>query len=120
MDRLILRMLPAEFRARHGEEIEEMLASSRRPVRDRVDLGLTALALRFGRALRVLVVVAAAASCVAAVAVVIALDDLTGGARDVHRHWWSTIAVLWLGVSVAATVVVGFAQRRVTDVTSTR
>jgi hypothetical protein len=115
VDRLILRMLPAEFRARHGDEIEEMLASSRRPTRDRTDLVLAALGLRLGRALRVLVVAAFLGTCVCAIGVVIAVDGLASGGWEIPRHWWSTMAVVSLCASLVATLIVVSAQRRVTS-----
>ena len=52
MDRLIVRMLPVQIRTSHGDELEDMLACSTRPVRDRTDVVIAAVGLRLGRATR--------------------------------------------------------------------
>lgn len=115
MDRLILRLLPVEFRARYGDEIVETLTTSRRPTRDRTDLALVGLGLRVGRALRAIVVAATVSTCLCAICVAIAIDSLAGGTREIQPRWWSTTAVVSLCASLGATIIVRSAQRRVTS-----
>ena len=90
MDRLIIRMLPAEVRARHGEELAELLDGSSRPVRDRADVLLAALGLRLGVMTSPLLVVAVLGVGGFDLGLVHAVGQLARRCREILDHWWST------------------------------
>ena len=112
MDRLIMRMLPAQIRTNHGDELEDMLACSTRPVRDRADVVIAAMGLRLGRATRPLLVVAVIGLGASALGLVLAIGNLQRGVIEIPDHWWSTFTAAGLVGSLFAATVLGLAQRR--------
>jgi hypothetical protein len=112
VDQLIIGLLPAEIRARHGDEVEDMLASSTRPVRDRGDIAIAAVGLRLGRATRPLLVAAVIGVCGFALGLADALGNLQHGAMEIPDHWWSTFIATGFTVSLFAAIVLRLAQSR--------
>lgn len=112
MDRLILRCLPDAVRTRYADEIHELLARSRRPVRDRADLVVAAVGLRLGRLLRSWVLAMAVLVALSGVAVIHSITNLQGGAVEMLDHWWSTIAVVSAGTSALALTILLIARQR--------
>jgi hypothetical protein len=112
MDRLILRVLPVEHRQRYRDELAEMLATTRRPVLDRLDVLVAAVGLRLGRAIRGALTAATVAAVVCSLGLVYVVADLEDGVAEVPRHWWSTLVAAGSGVSVAVLLVVAMAEHR--------
>ena len=115
MDRMIMRMLPVQIRTNHGDELEDMLACSTRPVRDRADVVIAGMGLRLGRATRPLLVAAVIGICASALALVVAIGNLQGGVMEIPDHWWSTFIAAGLVGSLFAATVLGLAQHRATE-----
>jgi ABC-type Fe3+ transport system permease subunit len=112
VDRLIIRMLPGEVRARHGEEVAELLDGSTRPVRDRADVLLAALGLRLGAMTGRLLVVAVLGVVVLTFGLVHAVGHLRDGAIEILDHWWSTFILVGLASTLCAVVALVMARRR--------
>ncbi len=112
MDRLIIRSLPRDVRARHGEEIADLLACSRRPVRDRVDVLIAALGLRLDATIRQVLVVAWVGVGGFTAALLYAIGSLRDGAVEVLGHWWSTFVLAGLMGATSTVLVLALAQRR--------
>jgi hypothetical protein len=112
MDRLIIRMLPAGIRARHSEELAELLDSSTRPVRDRADVLVAALGLRLGAMTSPLLVVAVLGVGGFTVGLIHAVGQLRNGAVEILDHWWSTSIVVRLVSMLCAVAALVMAQRR--------
>ena len=115
MDRLIMRMLPVQIRTSHGDELEEMLACSTRPARDRADIVIAGMGLRLGRATRPLLVAAVIGTYASALALVVAIGNLQRGVMEIPAHWWSTFTAAGLIGSLFAATVLHLAQRRATE-----
>lgn len=115
MDRLIMRMLPVQIRISHGDELEDMLACSTRPVRDRADIVIAGMGLMLGRATRPLLVAAVIGTCASALALVVATGNLHHGVTEIPDHWWSTFTAAGLIGSFFAATVLRLAQRRATE-----
>ena len=114
MDQLIVRMLPAEIRARHGEELADMLTCSSRPLRDRADVVLAGLGLRLGHALRPLLVGAVISLCALALGLAHVVGHLQHGATEIPDHWWSMFIASALVGSFAAAIALRLALVRAT------
>ena len=112
MDRVIIRSLPRDVRARYGEELEELLADSARPVRDRADVLVAALGLRLGSTLPVLLLVSVVCLGLTSAGFILSVLNLQDGAFEVLDHWWSTLALLGLTSSVSAVTLLAAAQIR--------
>lgn len=112
MDRLIVRLLPGEIRARHGDEIALMLASSIRPRRDRADVVIAALGLRLGRMLRPLLVAAIVGVGVFTFGMFHVIGNLEHGTVDILDHWWSTFVLAGLVTMTSASFALAIALRR--------
>ena len=112
MDRLIIRMLPGEVRARHGEEVAELLDGSTRPVRDRADVLVAALGLRLGDMTSPLLVVAVLGVGVSTFGLVHVVGHLRDGALEILDHWWSTFVLVGLASTLCAVVALVMARRR--------
>lgn len=112
MDRLIVRMLPPAVRASHGDELEDMLAGSSRPIRDRADVIVAGIGLRLGRALRPVLVATLAFMVASAFGMVHAIRNLQYGAVEIPHHWWSTFMAAAFAGSIVAAITVVLAQRR--------
>lgn len=118
--RRLLRLFPAQWRDRYGEEVADLLGGSRRPVRDRLDLlrvlpGEHMLALSERRDLvRWLPIIAAAAILLGLVGAIQVIPDLQDGWVEIPGHWWSTLAVLpgLIGLGLAVIVVAVRRSRR--------
>ncbi len=101
--RWILALAPK--RQRYGDEVLDLLATSRRPWADTADLAGTVVQLRAEQVRN------PSARCAAAVLTVIgligtawAVPQLQHGLAEVPMHWWSTLAALpaALGASLLA------------------
>jgi integral membrane sensor domain MASE1 len=112
MDRLILRALPGEYRERYHDELAEMLATTRRPMLDRVDVLVAAVGLRLGRAIGVVLIAATLAAVVCSLGLVYLVAELRNGVVEVPHHWWSTLVAAGSMISVAMLIVVAVAQHR--------
>jgi hypothetical protein len=111
MDRLTIWMLPTEIRTSHGDEIDEMLALSARPIRDGADVAIAGAGLRLGRATRPLLVTAMIAMFVFLLGLVHAIQNLQHGVVEIPDHWWSTFTAAGLVGSIFAAVVLRLAHR---------
>ena len=120
--KLLLRIFPRKWRERYGDEVEELLASSHHPIRDRADLTRSAVLVRWddvlawtaksrGRltGLAALVLFIATAGALATQRVV---NHLQHGVTELPGHWWSTLAVAPLCAGVLLSVVFVEASRR--------
>jgi hypothetical protein len=112
MDRLILWALPASLRERHGDELEDMLATTSRPVLDRADLLLAALGLRLAATLRPLLAAAVLGSIGCGLGLLHAVRNLRDGAVEIPYHWWSTAFAAGFACSLAAALALGLASHR--------
>lgn len=95
-----IRLYPRWFRARYGGEVQALLETSDRPVRDGLDVAAHALMARseevpVRRAGGVLVV-----ACWAVFGY--CLNDLAGGIVEVPEHWWSSLAAVATVVTTLA------------------
>lgn len=106
-----MRMLPVQIRTSHGAELEDLLACSTRPVRDRADIIIAATGLRLGRATLPLLVAAVIGICALALGLVVAIENLQRGLIEIPDHWWSTFAGAGLAGSLFAAIVLGLAHR---------
>ena len=113
MKRWFLHLYPRPFRRRYEDELIELLDQSARPVRDAMDVALHAGQLRgeqlMTNAARHL------ADVILAVALVTfgyAVNDLQGGVVELHRHWWSSAAVLLILAAGALRVTVAIAAAK--------
>ena len=112
MKRWLLRLYPAWFRDRYGDEIADSLARSTHRTRDSLNVALHAVLLRTEmlmnhaiRRLADLFVVAAA------FALGYVLNDLERGVAEIPHHWWSSLAVLVTVTSVAVRGILGARPR---------
>jgi hypothetical protein len=112
VERLIIWMLPAGIRTSHGEEIEEMLGDSTRPIRDGADVAIASVGLRLGRATVPLLAVAVLGIVVFSLGMAHAVQNLQNGFVEVPDHWWSSFIAIGLGSSLFATTVLCLARRR--------
>jgi len=102
MKRWPLLLYPAAFRRRYGDEIIQLLDHSRQPVRDQLNVAVHAGHLRWDHHMTNAVRNLASVALAAAIFVLgFAINDLQSGIAEIHRHWWSTAAVL-LVVSTGA------------------
>jgi hypothetical protein len=107
-------LFPRDWRERYGEEIDDLLARSRRPIRDRLDLLISAIGAHRREAFRLLAErprLLKAARALACLFVLIGIASglsmqprLSHGLLEIPGHWWSTIAVLptILGLGLAS------------------
>lgn len=112
MDRVILRCLTEDVRARYAEEIQELLEGSHRPVRDRADLVVAAIGLRLGRLLPWCMLGGTVLLGLSLATVIHSVANLSGGAVETFDHWWSTLAAGAFGASLAALALLSDARRR--------
>lgn len=100
----ILWLAPAVWRRRYGPEVIDLLASSKRPLADRVDLIRTCLGLRGATVreavtMRTCVLVTSLMALGLGIAWAAAADQqLANGLVELPGHWWSAPA---LGLVVA-------------------
>ncbi len=113
MKRLLLYLLPATFRRRDANELIELLENSDRPVRDALDVVLSAARLG-GEQL-----ITNAARHLANLLIAVALftlgyvvNDLDDGIVEVPHHWWSMSAALLVGAAAAVRVTVAIASAK--------
>ena len=112
MKRWLLRLYPAWFRDRYGDEIADSLARSTHRTRDSLNVALHAVLLRTEmlmnhsiRRLADLFVVATAFG------LGFVLNDLEHGVAEIPHHWWSSLAVLVTVASVAVRGILAARQR---------
>ncbi len=108
----LLWLYPRRWRRRFGLEVEELLAASSRPVRDRLDLlvaapGVVLAQLRSGdtmtlATLRMGLAVALGAGLALTV---VALTQLENGLVELGQPWWSGAPALLVVVSAGGLVV---------------
>ena len=116
----LLRLFPAQWRDRYGEEVTDLLGGSRRPVRDRLDLlrvlpGEHVFALSERRNLvRWFPILTAALIVLGLVGAVQVIPDLQDGWVEIPGHWWSSLAVLpgLIGVGLAVVAIAARWSRR--------
>jgi hypothetical protein len=96
----LMALFPKSWRERYGDEVVELLADSRTPVRDRADIILAAVRVRLDAAQlapeEVIVrthLAAAALVVLGAVGGMWAAANLTDGVVEIPGHWWSSLAV---------------------------
>lgn len=112
MDQLILRCLPQELRVRYAEEIQELLDRSHHRVRDRTDLLVAAIGLRFESMLFSCVVATAVCLGLSVAALAHSIRNLNEGAVDVLNHWWSTMALGGCVASLLTMAILSIARHR--------
>ena len=110
----LLRLFPREWRRRYGAEVNDLLAHSRRPARDRLDLILSAFHVHTERqqqlmrervlVLMLMPVLACVLSAVGVLGAALSAGQLTNGFREIPGHWWSTLATFPLVIGVALAV----------------
>jgi hypothetical protein len=114
--RWIRLLYPREFARRHGDEIAALLRSSRRPVRDHLDVVIHAIGLRSEHVMsRLPQYLADLAIAVAIFLLGFAVNDLEHGLGDLPRHWWSAAAALLVIVTCSARAAVTVINRQRTD-----
>jgi hypothetical protein len=111
----LLWLFPKAWRAAHGDEVADMLASSDRPWSDRLDLVRAGVDLRtdqlihlvHGRTMlmRSLRVTAVALAVLGLGGAAWATPQLAHGVGEIPMHWWSSLAVLPLAVGIVLAVV---------------
>lgn len=105
MRHAVIRMYPHDWRERYGQEVEDLLDRSDRPMRDAFDLAVHAIGKRMENWMRryisLIRIVATTIAVVSLVGFGFALNDLAGGITEVAQHWWSTIPILGLALSGA-------------------
>ena len=105
----VVRIYPHDWRQRYGQEVEDLLDRSDRPMRDSVDVAVHAIAKRMENCMRrfisLIQIVATILAAVSLVGFGYALNDLAGGITEVARHWWSTIPILGFAISGAMLLV---------------
>ena len=94
MIRHIVMLYPPAFRRRYGPEIAELLERSQQPGRDALDVAVHAVRLHWEE----LISNWSRHASSAAVAVTLLLlgyvvNDLSDGLTEIHRPWWSMLAV---------------------------
>jgi hypothetical protein len=104
---LAVRLVPARFRDRYGEELAALLETSPRPLADTVDVlhlaALEHMEALMRRPLHTLAIIAFVASLVV---FGYALNDLGSGLAEVPQHWWSSgvaVAVVASGATILRT-----------------
>ena len=106
-------LLPRDQAARYGTEIAELWEHSEHPARDAVDLVCAAVYLRAGLRLAwVLLGVSVALTALSAAVFALAAAGLEDGIGEMLRHWWSTLAVVALGVALGSTTLWAAVVRR--------
>jgi len=106
----VLRLLPRSWRERYGEELGELLDTTRQPVRDSIDVALLALGVRVDHArsalgrTRFTLVAARALSLLLGLLGILgggwSVSRLHHGALEIPGHWWSTLATAPLALGL--------------------
>lgn len=100
LHRAALWLYPPSVRKRYGPELLALLAVSRRPASDLLDVVRAALLDRLEElAVTYLRPVAAIIGAVALFALGYAVNDLQDGLAELPRHWWSVAPAALLVVS---------------------
>ena len=107
MIRHIVMLYPPAFRRRYGPEIAELLERSTQPGRDTLDVTVHAVQLHWGE----LISNWSRHASSAALAVTLVLlgylvNDLSDGITEIHRHWWSMLAVALVAAAAAVRLIV--------------
>ncbi|MDQ3663169.1 MAG: hypothetical protein M3353_00720 [Actinomycetota bacterium] len=109
----LLWLYPRRWRRRFGLEVEELLAASSRPVRDRLDLlvaapGVVLAQLRSEGSMNKLDAMRMALAMVLGAGVAltaVAVSQLENGVVELGQHWWSGAPALLVVVSAGGLVV---------------
>jgi uncharacterized membrane protein YeaQ/YmgE (transglycosylase-associated protein family) len=108
------RLFPRQWRERYGDDIDDQLRDSARPVRDRLDIAVSAIGARWRNLATVLARQPRLLSAARAAAGVLVLVGIVGGvwaqarlahgALEIPGHWWSSLAVApaVVGATIAA------------------
>jgi hypothetical protein len=96
-------LYPRRWRERYGREMIDLLAASRRPWRDGMNIAAhAALAWSEVAAVKVVVTILAAGSLVT---FGFTVGQLADGIHDVLHHWWSSISAVVVILAVGAATV---------------
>lgn len=113
MTRWLLRLYPAWFRDRYGEEVVDVLATSDRRLRDVINIAVAAVRLRWeDRMTRPLRHLADAFTVVSVFILGYVVNDLEHGIGEIGRHWWSLFALVVTVVALIARAVIETMYRR--------
>lgn len=110
----LLWLYPRRWRRRFGPEVEELLAASSHPIRDRFDLLVAApravlaqLRSEDTMTLDILRMGLAIALGAGLALTAVALTQLQDGVMELGRHWWSGAPALLVVVSVGGLALAG-------------
>jgi hypothetical protein len=102
LHRVVLRLYPSHVRNRYGPELLALLATSRTPTSDLLDVIRAALSDRLEEfVMTYLRTFAAIIGAFALFALGYAVNDLQHGLTELPRHWWSAAPAGLLLVSAA-------------------
>ena len=113
MTRWLLRLYPAWFRDRYGDELAELITRSDRRARDALNLAVHAGRVRWETLMiRPLRHIANAAVITTVFGFGYAVNDLHSGITEIPRHWWSSLALGITMLTVAARACLGTLESR--------
>jgi hypothetical protein len=114
MTRWLLRLYPKPFRDRYGDELAEFIADSNHLARDVINIAAHAIRLRLETLMRIRPLRHLANAFVVATAFVLGyvVNDLEGGVTELGRHWWSSIALVLIALSIAARAAIEIVDAR--------
>ena len=111
--RWLVERMPAEHRARYGEEMVGLARDSSRPTRDLIDIAACTLRWRMEALVKdPLFIIAATIAAISLFACGYAVAELAGGIGEIPRHWWSTLP--FAGLLLAAALAVARSKDRPT------
>ena len=115
MIRHLVLLYPWAFRRRYGPEIAGLLEASEQPAGDALNVMVHAVKLHW-EALVIIWIHHAINAALAASLVLLgyAINDLRDGIIEIHRHWWSTLAVILVVTAAGARFTVRYVQHRTT------
>lgn len=95
-----LRFLPARWRKRYGEEIDELLSASERPFADLLDVAKQTTRWYLEAVMRnVWRTSAIVLGIVSLFALGYTVNDLADGITELPKHWWSSAPLFGLALA---------------------
>jgi NADH:ubiquinone oxidoreductase subunit 6 (subunit J) len=105
-------LYPRTWRDRYGREMVELLAVSKRPWRDGVNIAVhAALAWTEVAMVKVIILIVAAASLML---FGFTLGQLAGGVHEIPQHWWSS-SMTALAIAAVTLAIVTLTRTHSTD-----
>lgn len=113
MTRWLLRLYPAWFRDRYGDELADLLARSDHRLRDVFNVVVHAGHLRWeSRMFRPLRHLTNALVIITVFGFGYIVNDLEHGVTEIPRHWWSSIALVVTVLTIGARTAIDVMHRR--------